>query len=50
MANQAAVAIQNGRLFAETRRLADELEQPRWLTGQLNWPVNSAIPRTLLRI
>ena len=27
LANQAAVAIQNGRLFAETRRLADELEQ-----------------------
>lgn len=27
MANQAAVAILNGRLFAETRRLADELEQ-----------------------
>jgi PAS domain S-box-containing protein len=26
LANQAAVAIQNGRLFAETRRLADELE------------------------
>ncbi len=27
LANQAAVAIQNGRLFAETRRLAEELEQ-----------------------
>ncbi len=27
LANQAAVAIQNGRLYAETRRLADELEQ-----------------------
>jgi GAF domain-containing protein/nitrogen-specific signal transduction histidine kinase len=27
MANQAAVSIQNGRLFAETRRLAQELEQ-----------------------
>ena len=27
LANQAGVAIQNGRLFAETRRLADELEQ-----------------------
>ncbi len=27
LANQAAVAIQNARLFAETRRLADELEQ-----------------------
>jgi PAS domain S-box-containing protein len=27
LANQAAVAIQNGRLFAETRRLAAELEQ-----------------------
>ena len=27
LANQAAVAIQNGRLFAETSRLADELEQ-----------------------
>jgi PAS domain S-box-containing protein len=27
LANQAAVAIQNGRLFTETRRLADELEQ-----------------------
>lgn len=26
LANQAAVAIQNGRLFAETRRLAEELE------------------------
>jgi PAS domain S-box-containing protein len=27
LANQAAVAIQNGRLFSESRRLADELEQ-----------------------
>ncbi|MFH2102825.1 MAG: GAF domain-containing protein [Chloroflexota bacterium] len=27
LANQAAVAIQNGRLYAETRRLAEELEQ-----------------------
>jgi PAS domain S-box-containing protein len=27
LANQAAVAVQNGRLFAETRRLAEELEQ-----------------------
>lgn len=27
LANQAAVAIQNGRLFAETQRLAQELEQ-----------------------
>jgi PAS domain S-box-containing protein len=27
LANQAAVAIQNARLFAETRRMADELEQ-----------------------
>ncbi len=27
LANQAAVAILNGRLYAETRRLADELEQ-----------------------
>lgn len=27
LANQAAVAIQNARLFAETRRLAEELEQ-----------------------
>ncbi|MGB8215573.1 MAG: GAF domain-containing protein [Anaerolineales bacterium] len=27
LANQAAVAIQNGRLFTETRRLAEELEQ-----------------------
>ncbi len=27
LGNQAAVAIQNGRLFEETRRLADELEQ-----------------------
>jgi len=27
LANQAGVAIQNGRLFEETRRLADELEQ-----------------------
>lgn len=27
LANQAIVAIQNGRLFAETQRLADELEQ-----------------------
>jgi PAS domain S-box-containing protein len=27
LANQAAVAIQNGKLYAETRRLADELEQ-----------------------
>ncbi|MDW8227297.1 MAG: GAF domain-containing protein [Anaerolineales bacterium] len=27
LANQAAVVIQNGRLFAETRRLAEELEQ-----------------------
>ncbi len=27
LANQAGVAVQNGHLFAETRRLADELEQ-----------------------
>ncbi len=27
LANQAIVAIQNGRLFAETQRLAEELEQ-----------------------
>ena len=49
MANQAAVSIQNGRLFAETRRLAQELEQ-RVIerTGELGHEKRNT--ETLLRI
>jgi len=49
LANQAAVALQNGRLFAETRRLAEEMEQ-RVVERTAELSAEQRNTETLLRI